>query len=768
MNKINFNDNWTCNGKKVTLPHDAMIHAQRKADAPGGVSQAFFLGDKYVYEKTFTKPKDDHVIVEFEGVHKDAVVKLNGKEIGSHEYGYTPFSVCLDEDLKSGENIITVECDNTNQPDSRWYSGGGIYRPVWLYTGKGKCIKPEAVKIETLEVNPAKIHVSVDCEEETNIEIFDGDKLVGEAKGNDVVLDIEAAKLWSDQTPHLYTCKVSSKDDEVSTNFGIRKVTYDNKGLYVNGESVLLKGGCLHHDNGILGACAYDEAEWRRIKILKDAGFNAIRSAHNPCSRAMLEACDFYGMYLIDEAWDTWFYHKSKYDYGSVWNKNYLSDLKTIVDRDYNHPCVIMYSIGNEVSEPAKQEGIDKLNEMVSYLHELDSSRPVTGGFNLMIIVSSKNGKGIYDEKEGGKKSDSDDEKMNGMNSTLFNLITSVVGSGMNKSANSKKADEITTPALDGLDIAGYNYASGRYPLEGKAHPNRLIYGSETFPYDIAKNWKMVKEYPYLVGDFMWSAWDYIGEVGIGAWAYSKDGVGFNKPYPWLLADTGAFDIVGTPNGEAFLAQTVWGTSKKPIIGVQPINHERKVVKATWRGSNSIESWSWKNCDGKKATIEVYSDADIIELIVNGKSLGKKKVKDCRATFKAKYQSGKIEAVAYDAMGREVSRNYLESATGSSTISVVPEKEVARENEVVFVDINVVGENGVVEANDDKKLTVDVEGGQLLGFGSANPRTEENFDEGRYTTYYGRSLAAIKVKDKKVKINVSDGSNNYSSTIEVK
>ena len=226
--------------------------------------------------------------------------------------------------------------------------------------------------------------------------------------------------------------------------------------------------------------------------------------------------------------------------------------------------------------------------------------------------------------------------------------------------------------------MAGYNYASGHYPMEGKCHPDRLIFGSETFPQDIAKNWEMVKKYDYLIGDFMWTAWDYLGEVGIGAWAYTKDGTGFNKPYPWLLADTGAFDIIGTPNGEMFLAQAAWGLLKAPVIGVQPVNHPgQNPAKMAWRGTNAMASWAWNGCEGNKAIVEVFTDAAVIELLINGKSLGKKKVKNCVAKFKTKYAAGKIEAVAYDVTGREVSRSVLESATGKTHICAAPEAETA-------------------------------------------------------------------------------------------
>ena len=764
MKRTCFHTGWTCNGAAVTLPHDAMIHEIRKADNPSGSAQAYFPGGSYVYEKTFEKPGEEHVLFQFEGVYKNAKVFINGHAVGGCNYGYLPFFVCADDYLVDGENTIRVECENNDQPDSRWYTGAGIYRPVWMWTGVKGGIEPEQVRVHTVSLDPATIHVHTG-HETAKIEILDGETVVAKGFGSDCDIVVPDAKLWSDETPNLYTCKVSIDGDETVVSFGIRTISWDNKGFYINGKSTLLRGGCVHHDNGILGAATLDAADWRRVRILKDAGFNAIRAAHNPISKAMLDACDYYGMYVMDEGWDMWFHHKSKFDYATHWRKNYLSDLQAMVDRDYNHPSMVMYSIGNEVSEPAKEEGVEKTREMVAFLHGVDATRPVTGGFNLMIIANAKKGKGIYNE-DGGMANDNS-KKTEGMNSTMFNMITNLVGTGMNKSANGKVADEATAPCLDALDMAGYNYASGRYPLEGKCHPDRLIFGSETFPQDIAKNWAMVKEYPYLIGDFMWTAWDYLGEVGLGAWAYTKDGTGFNKPYPWLLADTGAFDIIGTPNGEMFLAQAAWGLLDKPMIGVQPVNHPgQNPAKMAWRGTNAIPSWSWKNCDGNKAIVEVFTDAAIVELCINGKMAGKAKVKGCKAIFKTKYQSGKIEAVAYDAAGREISRNLLESAAGNTHICAVPEVELAKPGDVVYVNVAIVGENGVVESNADRKLTVTVQGGELLGFGSANPRTEERFDEGTYTTYYGTALAAVRVNENTT-VTVTDGKETAKATIIV-
>jgi hypothetical protein len=321
---------------------------------------------------------------------------------------------------------------------------------------------------------------------------------------------------------------------------------------------------------------------------------------------------------------------------------------------------------------------------------------------------------------------------------------------------------------LDVLDIAGYNYNSGRYPLEGKAHPQRVIFGSETFPQDIVKNWMMVKKYPYLIGDFMWTAWDYLGEAGLGAWAYMPDGKGFNKPYPWLLAEAGALDLLGNPTGEIFLAQAAWGLLKTPVIAVQPVNHPGvKPAKMVWRGTNAIPSWSWKGCEGSKAVVEVYTDADTrtIDLLLNGKRIGRKRVKGCVALFNVKYTPGKLTAAGCDINGNERGRGELESAVGSIFIQVRPEKDTISIGGIAYIAIELVGENGVIECNADTKLDISVEGGKLLAFGSANPRTKESYLTGSFTTYYGRAQAVVKAdKAGTIRITVNGGGLNPSFT----
>ena len=760
MKKQLFNDNWKLNNELVTLPRDEMFLTKRNPDSKAGDAQGFFEGGKYTYEKQLGIDANK-AYLSFDGVYKNAKVYLNNELKADVPYGYVPFMVELGSIHK--DDVVRVECDNLDQPDSRWYSGAGIYRDVYLYTADNNYIFPNGVKIETVDYQKGLIHVLVKTsEKEAKIEVLDDEKIVTSCIGNDIEISVPDCKLWDEHHPYLYTLRASLDDDVVEVKFGIRQIEKKKDGLYINGNKTYLRGGCIHHDNGLLGSATYYKSEYRRVKILKDAGFNAIRSAHNPTSELLLQACDELGMYVMDEMWDMWFNHKNKYDYASYWQDNHLDDIRRVVERDYNHPSVILYSIGNEVSEPGTQRGLKDTKEMVDLFHELDKTRLVTGGFNLMIITNAAKGKGIYNE-EGGMNQDTG--KMNSMNSTMFNLITSFIGSGMNKSANSKKSDEICSPSLDMLDIAGYNYASGRYQLDLKLHPDRLIFGSETMPYDIGKNWKMVEELPNLIGDFMWTAWDYVGENGIGAFAYSDEAKGFSKPYPWWLADTGAYDIIGTPNAEADWAKATWHTTDKPLINIQPINHDKKVIKSAWRKTNGIASYSWRNCVGKKMNVEVFFDCKRVDLYQNGNKVKSAKVNENRATFKLTYIPGTLEAICFDEKGNEVARNTIVSASQKLSVKLKAEDDVVKLNDLVYVDITIEDEKGIVESNADRKVKIEVDNGKLMAFGSSNPKLVEDLHSGEFTTYYGRALAIIKATEKGT-IKVSSGSQIIEIRVE--
>lgn len=769
MKKIDFNDSWIFKKadesefSPVLIPHDAMIHEKRDPNSPGGGGHGYFIGGKYIYQKEFLAPKDwkDKIILlEFEGIYRNSTVYINGDVATTHNYGYTSFTVELGSFLNYGEqNTITVTVDNSELPNSRWYSGSGIYRPVNLYIGEKTCIDYQGIRIRTISINPAVIEITTRLRNEIPkevteviVEIYDPDgEKVHESKGCSCKIQLSNARLWSEENPNLYTCQVKVKKentiiDEVKEKFGIRTISWSTKGFFVNGNETLLRGGCIHHDNGILGAATWEKSEERRVRILKENGFNAIRMSHNPASEALLRACDKYGMYLMDETFDMWYARKTKYDYGRDFKSCWRDDVRAMVERDYNHPSVVMYSIGNEVSEPGKPEGVEQGKELIRFVKNMDSDRAITAGMNLMIMANYAKGKGQYDnidQEEKNVASDKKDAKEVKNASLAFNMIAAMVGPGMNKAGNSKKVDRLTTPILDALDIAGYNYASGRYPLEAKAHPDRIIVGSETFPQDIYKNWEMVEKYPYLIGDFMWTAWDYLGEAGIGVWSYTG-GMPFNRPYPYILGGAGVIDIIGNSDVSCRNAQIVWKKLSNPVIGVRPANHPGvRVSKSVWRGSNAIESWSWQGCDGNKTQVEVYTLDSSVELFFNGKSIGRKKTKKGKAVFSVKYNSGTLAAASYDANGKKTGFSELKSSEGALHLTLKPEETEISVGDIAYVPITICDANGVIESNADQKITVHVEGGTLLAFGSATPLTEESYDTGSFTTYYGKALAVV-------------------------
>ncbi|MDO4285835.1 MAG: glycoside hydrolase family 2 TIM barrel-domain containing protein [Eubacteriales bacterium] len=411
--------------EQVTLPHDAMQGQGRAADAPSGSGEAFFLGGSYVYERRLWAPKaweNEEVLLEFEGVYPNAAVYVNGERAGGCRYGYSLFRVPLEHLRWGADNEIRVEVDGSRLPNSRWYPGAGIYRPVWLLTGSRKAhIEPDGIRVTTLSCGAvesrsetqAEILIEVShtgCQSRGSAqpsvrvlaEIYEWgqERKVTEAEGEQIHLVIPEARLWDENSPALYECRVSLWDgekllDTQSERFGIRRIGWSPQGLTVNGRTVKLRGGCLHHDNGILGARSFAESEYRRIRRLKEWGFNAIRSAHNPACRALLEACDELGVYVMDEAWDVWDKSKTAEDYAGEFPAHYEEDLASMAAKDYNHPSVILYSIGNEMTEPAQPEGVVLAEQIIRKLKACDGTRPVTAGVNLTLLLMAKMGVGI-------------------------------------------------------------------------------------------------------------------------------------------------------------------------------------------------------------------------------------------------------------------------------------------------------------------------------------------------------------------------------------
>jgi hypothetical protein len=755
MKRISFCEDWlfgkSGNEKEpVLLPHDATQLEERSADEPSGSGGAFYLGGCYEYTKMIDVPeswRDKAVSLLFEGVYPKAKVLLNGQEIGGCAYGYSQFEVPLTGLRYGEENEITVIADNSETPNSRWYAGAGIYRPVWLLVGGAVRILNDGIRVTTLSIDPACVRVETEHVGNANtvVEILDGETVIAGGEGDCVDLTIPDAKLWDAENPNLYTCRVRLAEDgevldEAETVFGIRQITWSTEGFFVNGKSIKLKGGCIHSDNGILGARCFDEAEWRRVRRLREFGFNAIRSAHNPLCRAALEACDALGMYVMDETWDMWDQHKTDYDYAGRFTENWRQDVRYMIAKDYNHPSVVLYSIGNEVTEPAKPEGVQLAADIIKEIKCFDTTRPVTGGINIMLILLASKGVTFNGGSVDGKVS-----------STEFNEWVAGLGKKMLEAAASPDGDEASSPVLELLDIAGYNYAQSRYEKERELHPERIVVGSETFPQDLPGNWALVTKCPWVIGDFMWTAWDYIGEVGIGDWVSDEDCQGFGKPYPWKLGGTGALDILGNETAEAGMASVIFGARTTPYIAVRPILAPgQSWYHAAWRGSNAIPSWSWRGCEGLETEVEVYSKSDLVELFLNGQSLGKAKTVDGMALFTVRYQPGELKAAAYSSDGT-CTESALHSAEGEVRPVITPE-EKPEIGKVLFADISLRGENGTAESNADENLRVSVTGGTLLAFGSARARTEEVFHSGEYRTYYGRSLAAVLVTGNELEI----------------
>ena len=749
---MDFCKNWIFqkeNGERfsVDLPHDAMITEHRDGGCRNGVNSGYFPGGKYVYEKTFELDPamvGKSIVLHFEGVYQNCKVYVGDRLAGWHRYGYTAFDVDISDFVKTGSNTVRVEVDNSLEPNCRWYSGSGIYRPVTLIIREKNHISQ--AHLETVDIHPARIKVDVQTTQESEVlvEVYENKQLV--TSGTPGVLEIPNAKLWSAETPFLYDVRIKTDTDEQVIPFGIRKLECDAKrGLRVNGERVLLRGGCIHHDHGVLGACEYYDAEYRRIRILKENGFNALRIAHNPASQITLDVCDKMGMYVMNETFDGWYIPKTYHDYARWFEDDWKQDVTAMVESSRNHPCAIMYSHGNEVSETATKRGVEVCRELTEFIHGLDKTRPVTAGVNVLLNVYANMGMGVYKDKgdykpeplprKGGYK-----ERKTG--SAFFNAMAQKLGPLMFFMSKGEKGDKACLGAAEGLDILGLNYASSRYDEDVKKYPNRLMVGSETMVADLPYNWERVKKYPQLLGDFVWSAWDYLGEACIGDWTYHS-----YKGLP-LLAGQGMIDITGKPLASMYFMQIVWGLRKEPFIGVRPLNHAKEEPSTgAWQFTNAIDSWNWPGYEGAKAKIEVYADAAAVRLKLNGKEIGTKPVKKYKTLFQAAYQSGTLTAEALDENGKVISSHSLYSGGCERKLTARPEKAVLHANgtDLCYLPIEFTDERGLLLPAVEQRVELEVKGAvTLAGFGSALCKTDEVFDKPYHDSYRGRCLAVLR------------------------
>ncbi|WP_204605344.1 glycoside hydrolase family 2 TIM barrel-domain containing protein [Cohnella boryungensis] len=782
---ISFNGNWNVGKggnfsdtalrmqppKEVTLPHDAMIEKERLKPVERDIAGAFvgyFSEGEYDYKKTFFVPdgyREKRVTIEFEGVYANAMVYINGDFAGQHPFGYSNFYVKADRFLKYGEeNEIKVVA--MNYKDSRWYSGAGIYRNTKLIVGNLVHVALDGVKVSTPDINKERTVVTAQTIVENEglhtrtvtvqTEIVDS---AGNVVANDIApmtlfagesatlrqrVYVKQPKLWSVDYPHLYVCKtriLSANEwlDEETTTFGIRSLALDpEQGLCINGEAVKLRGACIHHDNGVLGAATFERAEERRVEILKQAGFNALRSSHHPMSKALLDACDRLGMLVMDESFDVWSSTKAAHDYALHFPVWWEKDIQAMVDKDYNHPSVIMYSIGNEIPESGRSVGSVWGRNLADKVRSLDSTRFVTNSINFILAT--------IEEFLKMKMSQTNKSVENSGINTLMNFYREA----MAEVNESEMATEKTAESFAYVDIAGYNYAEARYLSDKERFPNRVIVGSETFPAKIDTNWKLVKENGHIIGDFTWTGWDYLGEAGIGRVTYDPNERTVLGSYPWLTAWCGDIDITGHRRPVSYYREIVFGLRKEPYIAVQrPEHYGKQPVPTKWSWSDTVSSWTWNGYEGKHVKVEVYADAEVVELLVNGKSVGKAAAGEehrYKAEFETIYEAGEIVAVAY-AKGEEIGRMTLASATGPIQLNVEADRNqiTASDNDLSFVMISLVDEKGNLYNTADRKVTVHVEGaGKLQGFGSADPKSEENYFDTERTTFDGKVLAVIR------------------------
>ena len=777
MAGMRFNDGWAvraplgpfaaANGEgaeltPVRLPHDALRDTERAADVPSKGAGAYHPAGAFTYVKTFDVPADwagKVVRLEVQGAFRHAMVFLNDEFAGNRADGYARFFVELTPYLRFGaENTLRIEVRSGE--DSRWYSGAGLYRPVLLHVDEPAHVLPDGVRVTTVRVedDQAVVEVATTVANRglttahltvtTAVTDPAGTPVEGDATpltlapGRTAVvrqtLYLAEPALWSVESPSLYTARTDLGDGAAATvtTFGVRTVTVDpRKGLRINGEPVLLRGACIHGDNGPLGAASIARAEERRIELLKAAGFNAIRTAHNPASPSMLDACDRVGMLVMDEAFDMWTRGKTPYDYALDFPQWWAADLASMVAKDYNHPSVIMYSIGNEIVEVGTPHGAAWAREMAEHVRTLDPTRLVTNGVNAALAVLDE----LADILAGDQ----------GLNEMMADI-----GEGMIAIGSSDAVTRRTAESSSVLDVLGLNYADGRYAQDAELFPHRVIVGSETFPRQIGTLWPKVLANPNVIGDFTWTGWDYLGEVGIGSTAYADEPgttVALEREYPYLTAWCGDLDITGWRRPISYHREIVFGLRTEPAIAVvRPERHGRTIaLQSPWAWSDSVSSWTWPGFEGRPVTVEVSADADEVALLLDGTEVARGPVGaslPLLASLETVYRPGTLVAVAYRA-GVETGRAALVTAAGPTVLVATADRTAIRadDTDLAYVAVELRDAAGVLVTGADLPITVTVTGaGVLAGLASGNPSTVERFDATTRTTFDGRALAVVR------------------------
>lgn len=784
MKKLLFNDNWYFwketdafsllwnipgNAKPVTLPHDAMIEEPAKADSLNKGNTGYRDGAVYNYAKQLyvgSEAKEERYVLHFQGIYMKAFVYVNGALAGQHFYGYTDFYTDITDYIRyDDKNEIRVVVRNGAMTNSRWYSGGGIYRNVYLLTGKTGYFQPGELRIDTTDLDGDKAILDIRGKLIFSSEIPQGVRVCGKICRGDTPVtvfetellkecnyikfkalpELENPVLWSAESPELYQMQLEllvmdQLLDEESVSFGVRTLELAaDTGLLVNGRQTKLRGACIHHDNGVIGAACYADAAFRRVAFLKGAGFNAIRMAHHPVSEELLTACDTLGMYPMDEYTDMWTRAKNEYDYSMNFVRDWQDDIYAMVSRDYNHPSVIMYSVGNEIPEFGSEDGARWCRKLSDYIHSLDPFRYTTAGIN-----------GVYAAGDALDQVMRDVAKEAVENGTLpegnVNDFMTIMDTQMDRVVVHPIISDALDRLSESLDIMGYNYMTARYEYDQEKRPQRVMVGSETYPPEIGHNWSIVRRTPSVIGDFTWTGWDYIGEAGVGIAAYHFGEGGFGAQYPCYLAYCGDFDITGFRRPMSYFREIVFDLRRKPYITVQkPRHYYDKLLKTPWMSSDNLSSWTWPGYEGKPIMVEVYAAAPEVELFINGRSIGKKacgKENNYTAYFDTVYEAGALSAVARYEDGS--TESYSVETTGPVSEIHIEKEQFPGVGKLQYYVIELRDGEGRVVMNEDCTLSLEVLGaGRLLGFGSANPKTPDSFLTGQARTFLGRALAVV-------------------------
>lgn len=730
--------------RTLSLPHDWCVETEAAEAAGGehigpfsrssvgGNSTGQTVGGEGWYRKTFTLGKEDknkRIMLYFEGAYNHTTVWVNGRKAYFNHYGYQSFRFDATEFCKAPgkENVITVKVTN-NGMNTRWYAGAGIYRHVWLVKTPQLHLDTWHNYIHTSEVTEGNATVNVETllkneqsrklKGEVTVQLLDKDGNIVASGRQEVGVDgngekevrfgMQVAKpqLWSPGSPYLYKAVITVKDrksgdeDRTMTRFGIRTLVFSaDKGFLLNGKSVLLHGGCVHHDNGLLGAAAYDAAENRKITLLKNEGFNALRTAHNMTSEHFLEACDSIGMMVVDEAFDQWLQAKNKDDYHQYFKEYSDRDMQTMILRDRNHPSIIMWSIGNEIPGRITAEGQAVAARLRNTILALDTTRPLTAA-----IPSWDDFRHSWD----------DDNNL----------------------------------AFKSLDVGGYNYLYDKYEHDHQSYPDRVMVGLETYPKRAAENWVLAERLPYVIGDFVWTAMDYLGESGIGSASFRKSGnQPFSPGWPWFNGWCGDIDLIGNKKPQSYYRDVVW--HRKPVtMAVEEAAPEGTHMSVSlWGWQLEQQSWTWDYPHGTPLNVNVYSRAPQVRLYLNDSLVG---TKTTSATFWAgftvPYEPGTLRAVEYD--GEKEGDFFILKTTGTPVaLRLVSDRGSATADgkDLVYVTAELVDAEGQVVYDSQRTVRFSIEGeGSILACGNACPNDMESFRNSSPRLYNGRAQAIVK------------------------